>query len=76
MMDVSAIEVAQIYRLRWDIELFFKFIKRYFSFSHLIFRNKHIIQIMLYMTMIAASMIYIYRKINEIESFRIAKMIR
>ena len=74
MIDVKALEIAQIYRLRWEIELFFKFIKQNLSFSHLLSRKEHTIQIMLYMTLIAASMIYLYRKLNDIDSFKIAKM--
>ena len=74
MLDVKALEIAQIYRLRWDIEKFFKFIKQNLSFSHLLSRQEHSIQIVLYLTLIAASMIYLYKKLNVIDGFKIAKM--
>jgi hypothetical protein len=52
---------------------FFRFIKQEFGFKHLLSRNENGIQIMLFMTLIATMLIYIYRKINEIDSMKIAK---
>lgn len=74
MMDVSALEIAQIYHLRWQIEVFFKFLKQHLCLTHLLSRKAHSLQIMLSMSLIAASLIYLYRKINQIESFKLAKM--
>ncbi len=39
MLDVSALEIAQIYHSRWQIELFFKFIKQHLCFTHLLSRQ-------------------------------------
>ncbi len=72
--DLSAQDVTEIYRLRWEIELFFRFLKHEFGFKHLVSRSENGIKIMLYMTLIAIMLIYIYRKLNAIESFRIAKL--
>lgn len=74
MMDLSAAEIAEIYRLRWEIELFFKFIKQEFGFKHFLSRNENGIRVMMYMTAIAAMFIYTYRKLNRIDGLKIAKL--
>lgn len=74
MMELSAQEVTEIYRLRWDIEVFFKFLKQEFDFKHFLSRNENGVRVMMYMTAIAAMLIYIYRKLNRIEGFKIAKL--
>lgn len=74
IFDLSMQDITEIYRLRWEIELFFRFLKHEFGFTHLVSRNENGIKIMLYMYLIAIMLIYIYRKLNNIESFRIAKL--
>ena len=74
IFDLSVQDITEIYRLRWEIELFFRFIKHEFGFTHLISRNENGIKIMLYMYLIAIMLIYIYRKLNNIQSFKIAKL--
>lgn len=64
--DLSAKEVAQAYRRRWDIEVFFRFIKQELNVSHLVSLNKNGIEVMLYMTLIVAMLILIYKKANLI----------
>lgn len=63
---LSAKEVAQAYRRRWDIEVFFRFIKQELHVSHLVSLNKNGIEVMLYMTLIVAMLILIYKKANQI----------
>ncbi|WP_298487258.1 IS4 family transposase [uncultured Maribacter sp.] len=64
--DLSAKEIAQAYRKRWDIEVFFRFIKQELNVSHLVSLNKNGIEVMLYMTLIVAMLILIYKKANNI----------
>lgn len=64
--DLSAKEIAQAYRRRWDIEVFFRFIKQELNVSHLVSLNKNGIEVMLYMTLIAAMLVLIYKKANNI----------
>ena len=52
----SYLELAQIYRDRWEIETFFKKIKGHLSFDHLLNRSENGIKITIYMTLIAAMM--------------------
>lgn len=62
----SAKEIAQAYRRRWDIEVFFRFLKQELNVSHLVSLNKNGIQIILYMTLIVAMMVLMYKKANNI----------
>lgn len=64
--DLSAKEIADAYRRRWDIEVFFRFIKQELNVSHLVSLNKNGIEVMLYMTLIVAMLILIYKKANKI----------
>jgi len=71
--DMEAGEITDIYRKRWDIEVFFKFIKQHLHFKHFLSYNENGIKVMMYMTMIAATLILIYKKLNDIKSYKIAK---
>ena len=64
--DLCAKEIAQAYRRRWDIEVFFRFIKQELHVSHLVSLNKNGIEVMLYMTLIVAMLVLIYKKANSI----------
>lgn len=64
--ELSAKEITQAYRRRWDIEVFFRFIKQELNVSHLVSLNKNGIQVMIYMTLIVAMLILIYKKANKI----------
>ena len=63
--DLSCEEIINIYQHRWDIEVFFRFIKQELNFRHFISVNENGIKILLYMTMILSMLILIYKKINE-----------
>ena len=71
--DIDAITVTEIYKRRWDIEVFFKFIKQLLSFKHLLNRSENGIKVILYVTMIAAILLAAYKKINHLKGFKIAK---
>jgi len=71
--DLTAIEVTEIYRQRWDIEVFFKFIKQHLHFKHFFSYNENGIKVMMYMTLIAAILLLLYKKQNAIEGYKIAK---
>lgn len=70
--DLTAKEVADSYKRRWDIEVFFRFIKQDLNVSHLVSLNKNGIEVMLYMTLISAMLVLIYKKVNKI-SYKTAK---
>jgi len=64
--ELTAKEIAEAYRRRWDIEVFFRFIKQELNVSHLVSLNKNGMQVMIYMTMIVAMLILIYKKENNV----------
>jgi len=64
ILDISADEIAQMYRRRWDIEVFFRFLKQELNFSHFLSLNDNGIQVILYMTLITAILVMIYKKEN------------
>jgi hypothetical protein len=57
--DLSAKEITNAYRRRWDIEVFFRFIKQELNFTHLVSLNKNGIEVILYMTLIVAMLILV-----------------
>lgn len=63
---ISVTEVIEIYKRRWDIEVFFRFIKQELNFKHFLSTNKNGIKVILYMTLILAMLILIYKKYNDI----------
>lgn len=63
---MTAREVADAYRRRWDIEVFFRFIKQELNLSHLVSLNKNGMQVILYMALIVAMLVLIYKKANNI----------
>lgn len=64
--ELTAKEVADYYRRRWDIEVFFRFIKQELNVSHLVSLSKNGIQVMIYMTLIVAMLVLIYKKANNL----------
>lgn len=74
LFEVSAVDVTEIYRLRWEIEVFFRFLKQEMNFSHMLSRDLNGIQVMLYVTLIAAALIMVFRRRNRINSYKIAKI--
>ncbi|WP_321996901.1 IS4 family transposase [Draconibacterium orientale] len=66
LFDIDVEEVLQHYKKRWDIEVFFRFLKQELNFSHISSTNPNGIAVMMYMTMITAMMVLIYKKLNNI----------
>ena len=74
LVDVSAYMIAYIYRQRWQIETFFRFMKQEMNLTHFVSHNANAIQVVLYCTLIAAMLVLVYRKRNQISSYRRAKI--
>jgi len=66
LFDIEAEEVLQNYKKRWDIEVFFRFLKQELNFSHITSTNPNGIEVMMYMTMIAAMFVLVYKKLNNV----------
>jgi len=72
--DLDATTITNLYRERWEIETFFKFLKQELNFSHLVSRTENGIKVMLYATLILALLILMYKHRNHITSYKIAKL--
>lgn len=66
IFDLEPEVIILYYRKRWDIEVFFRFIKQELNFSHFMSTNENGIKIILYMTLILSMLILIYKRINQI----------
>ena len=71
---LEAKDIAEIYKQRWEIEVFFKFIKQNLNFSHLLSRDSNAIKVIMYMTLITAILLIVYKKINGLEGYKIPKL--
>jgi len=65
-LELSQKEIADIYKQRWDIEVFFRFIKQELNASHFLSVSDNGIKVMLYMTLIASMLLLLYKKINDL----------
>ncbi|MBK5285251.1 MAG: transposase, partial [Bacteroidia bacterium] len=52
--ELTAYEIAAIYKSRWQIEIFFKFLKQELNLEHCVSRDINGIRVMMYMTLITA----------------------
>ena len=73
-MDLPAHMIAEIYQKRWDIEVLFRFLKQEMSLKHFVCHDTNAIQVMVYCILITAMLILVYKKKNEIKSYKIAKI--
>lgn len=72
--DLSAEDIAEIYKKRWDIEVFFRFIKQELSAKHFISRDLNGIAVTIYMIMILATMLLIYKLSNQLPGYKHVKI--
>lgn len=72
--DLAAYQIAAIYKLRWDIEVFFRFLKQELNFDHVLVRTENAIKVMLYTTLITAMLLIVYKNINNLAGYKITKL--
>lgn len=66
IFDMSIEEILSIYKKRWDIEVFFRFLKQELNLSHLTSTSDNGIQVMLYMTLITSMLVLVYKRLNKV----------
>lgn len=71
--EISAEEITEIYRERWQIEVFFRFIKQELHFSHLINRTENGIKSIMYIIMTYAIILLAFKMINNLEGYKHVK---
>ena len=72
--ELSAEDIALIYKKRWDIEVFFKFLKQELNFEHIMVKGENALKVMLYMTLITAQLIITYKLLNKLKGYKIPKL--
>lgn len=72
VLKEDALVITGYYRKRWDVEVFFRFIKQELSFSHFMSTSENGIKIILYMTLILSMLLLIYKRLNKL-GFKTAK---
>ena len=66
IFDKSIEEILLFYKKRWDIEVFFRFLKQELNFSHITSTSENGLRVMLYMTLITSMLVLIYKRINKV----------
>ena len=74
VLHLSAQQIAQAYKKRWDIEVLFRFIKQEMNSTHFVCNDSNAIRTMLYSTLITTMLLLVYKKLNNISSYKIAKL--
>jgi hypothetical protein len=59
LLDLPAHAIAAIYRRRWQVELFFKWIKTYVQFDHLISHHPNGVKFQFYVAVIATLLLHL-----------------
>lgn len=66
--------IAEIYKNRWQIEQFFRFIKQEMNFKHFFSRQWNGIKVMSYVILIASILLLVYIKLNGLKGYKIPKI--
>ena len=60
LLDVDASIIGHLYRNRWQIELFFRWLKCYARFDHLISHNREGVLLNFYVVVIGVTLMYLH----------------
>lgn len=60
LLDLDASIIGLLYRHRWQIELFFRWLKSYARFDHLISHNREGVLLNFYVTVIGVTLMYLH----------------
>ena len=71
---LTAVEITDLYKSRWEIETFFKFIKQELNFKHFLSRNENGVKAMIFLTMITAILLTLYKKVNNLSGWAVVKI--
>ncbi|WP_345085648.1 IS4 family transposase, partial [Nemorincola caseinilytica] len=72
--ELDAYEIADIYKRRWDIEVFFKFLKQELNLDHILVRTVNGLEVTLYVTLTAAILLMAYKELNGLTGYKITKL--
>jgi hypothetical protein len=66
-LDGSAQEIADLYKLRWQIELFFRLMKQTLRITHIIGRSENAVRIQIAVALIAFVLLHILQKMTKVK---------
>lgn len=66
LFDSKVEEILSFYKKRWDIEMFFRFLKQEINFSHITSTSENGMMVIMYMTVIASMLVLTYKRINKV----------
>lgn len=66
-------EISEIYKRRWDIEVFFRFVKQELNLKHFLAHNLNGMKVQIYMIMILAVLLRIYKISNKLAGYKFVK---
>lgn len=72
LFEMPAMQVTELYRRRWDIEVFFKFIKQNLGYKHFLSHTMNGMKVYIYMIIITALLFLVYKIRNNLHGFKIA----
>ena len=72
-LDISAGAICEIYKSRWEIEIFFKYLKSYLNGRHFLSRSENGIKNVYYIRLIAAILVTLIAKMCDLTGFKAAK---
>lgn len=67
IFDLPALEILQLYRLRWKIELFFKWMKQNLRIKHWLGHNENAIKIQIYSGLIAYILLLLLKQTLKVK---------
>jgi len=73
MRHEFAFEIADIYLMRWDIEVFFRFLKQEIGLRNLLSTKENGIKAVIYLRMLVGTMIWVYAHLNKRKDFKRVK---
>jgi hypothetical protein len=73
ILDLGAFEVADIYRQRWDIEVFFRFLKQEVGLRSLLSTNENGIRAVIFLRLLVGTMIWAFAHLNKRTDYKRVK---
>ena len=68
LLNASASEIAALYKKRWDIELFFKWIKQNLKIKRFLGESKNAVILQIYAAIITYLLVWIYKKSQGVKT--------
>ena len=73
MSELTAFEIADIYLKRWDIEVFFRFLKQEIGLKNLLSTNENGIKAVIYLRLVIGTLLWTYIHLNNRTDYKKAK---